>query len=336
MKRKKTIIIALTIIIFAVLLFVAKSRSDLVRQLQGPIEGCDSILTINNNLSIISKSNHVYTWDWNNFRKWPLVAKPQTSAITPLSEDKVVFTRENLILTDMKAEKEIANLSLPYGCEVQKINVSRNGKKGLVLLSQKDNYKIATFDSDFKNLSVVFEKNINDDKCTIFDAAINDEGNLICVVGKKDKGWILVKDIKNDKILCEKTFDEYDQFTIVKFSPDDKTIYVAEKIRFILCMDSNIGNILRIYEMPLYNTPANQKQNISAIAISPNGKIFAADTEPARIVWFWDISTGKKINEIYANDFTVSDLAFSPDSNFFATGCLVRPEIKIWKVPTLK
>jgi WD40 repeat protein len=180
------------------------------------------------------------------------------------------------------------------------------------------------------------EKKANDEKCTIFDAAVNDDGNLICVVGKKDKGWIFIKDVKNDKILLEKTFDEYGQFTIVKFSPDGKNIYVAEKIRFILCLDSNTGNILRTYEMPVYNTPANQKQNISAIAISPDGKIFAADTEPACTIWYWNIGMGEKIMEFRANDFTVSDIAFSPDSKFLATGCLVRPEIKIWKVPVQK
>ena len=88
--------------------------------------------------------------------------------------------------------------------------------------------------------------------------------------------------------------------------------------------------------MPLYNTPAHQKQNICCIAISPDGKILAADTEPARTVWFWDIASGREIGKIYASDLTVADIAFSPDSKYLATGCMVSPEIKIWKVPQLK
>ncbi len=336
-KKKRNILIAFVIVFFLVfLVFFANSKSNLVRQLQGPMEGCDSILTMGNNLSVVSKNNHIYTWEWNNLSKWPIVAKPQTSAIIPVTGDKIVFARENLILTDLKAEKELASLALPYSCEVKKIAASPAGKTGLVLLSQKDSYKLASFDSDFKNLSVAFEKNTTEEKCTIFDVAVNDEGNIICGVGKKDKGWIFVKDIKNDKILWEKTFDEYGQFTIVKFSPDNKAIYVAEKIRFIPVFNALTGEVLRTYEIPVYNTSAYQKQNISAIAVSPDGKIFAADTEPACSIWYWDIATGQKINSFRAHEFTVSDIAFSPDSKYLASGCLVKPEIKIWKVPVLK
>jgi len=54
------------------------------------------------------------------------------------------------------------------------------------------------------------------------------------------------------------------------------------------------------------------------------------------MVWFWDISSGKKIGQISASALTVSDITFSPDSKYLATGCLVSPEIKIWKVPRPK
>ncbi len=337
MKRKKTIIIVLVIICFAVLFLVSKSRSNLVRQLQGPIEGCDSIFADGNNLSIVSKNNHIYTWQWDNFKKWPIVAKPNAEAVLPIAGDKIVYvTKSELILTDMKAEKELANLSLPYGTECTKIAASSNGKFGIAQLAEKDKLKLMSFNSDFKELPVVFEKNANEEKFTLFDFAINNDGSLIAGVGKKDKGWIFVKDIKNDKIFWEKTFDEYGQFTIVKFSPDGKTIYAAEKIRFILVFDLANGDVLRTYEMPEYPTPAHQKQNISTIAISPDGKIFAADTEPACTIWYWDIATGQKINSSSASEFTVSDIAFSADSQFLASGCLVKPEIKIWKVPQLK
>ncbi len=337
MKRKKTIIIVLVIICFAVLFLVSKSRSNLVRQLQGPIEGCDSIFADGNNLSIVSKNNHIYTWQWDNFKKWPIVAKPNAEAVLPIAGDKIVYvTKSELILTDMKAEKELANLSLPYGTECTKIAASSNGKFGIAQLAEKDKLKLMSFNSDFKELPVVFEKNANEEKFTLFDFAINNDGSLIAGVGKKDKGWIFVKDIKNDKIFWEKTFDEYGQFTIVKFSPDGKTIYAAEKIRFILVFDLANGDVLRTYEMPEYPTPAHQKQNISTIAISPDGKIFAADTEPACTIWYWDIATGQKINSSRASEFTVSDIAFSADSQFLASGCLVKPEIKIWKVPQLK
>ncbi|MCE5340996.1 MAG: WD40 repeat domain-containing protein [Planctomycetaceae bacterium] len=339
MTNKKRNILIVSIVICVLLFFVyfSNSKSNLIRQLQGPIEGTDNIFAIGNNLSIVSKNNHIYTWQWDNFKKWPVVAKPHAEFVVPLNDNKIVYAaKSELVLTDLKAEKELASLSLPYGTECKKIAISSNGKFGLLSLSEKDKLKLALFNSEFKELPIVFEKNTTEEKFTLFDYAIDNEGSLIVGAGKKDKAWIFVKDIKNDKILWEKTFDEYGQFTIVEFSSDGKTLYVAEKIRFIIALDAITGNILRVYEMPKYNTPANQKQNISSIKISPDSKILAVDTEPARRVWFWDIATGEKLDNIYASDLTVSDMAFSPDSKYIATGCLVSPEIKIWKVPTLK
>lgn len=337
MKRKNIIITAAIVLFLVILTFFSRSNHDFVRQLQGSIEGTDSIHTFDSKLCIVSKNNQVFTWQWDNFKKWPMVAKPKTECIIPISSDRLVYTADSkLILTDLKAEKELASLTLPYGTEPKKLVVSSNGQFGLVSLAQKDKLKAALFNSDFKELPIVFEKNTDEEKFTLFDYAVNNDGSLIAAAGKKDKAWIFVKDIKNDKILWEKTFDQYSQFTIVKFSPDGKTVYAAEKVRFIFCFNADTGGILRTYEMPEYPTPAHQKQNIGSLAISPDGKILAANTEPACTIWYWDIATGQKINSFRAHDFTVSDIAFSSDSQYLASGCLVKPEIKIWKVPQVK
>jgi len=344
-KNKKILIIAIIVTIPVFLMLYANYRSNFVRQLQGPIEGTDSVLTVGNKLAVISKNNHIYIWQWDDLKKWPIVAKVQAEVIVPVNNDKIIYnpssSPEKLVLTDLKADEQLQNLSLPYGSQCKSIKTSFNGKSGIVSIVSKETaikglVKLAAFDCDLKILSVVFQKDPKEEDFTLYDCSVTDDANLISGVGKKGTGWIFVKDVKNDKILWEKTFDEYNQFTIVKFSPDGKTLYVAEKVRFIIVFDAITGNVLRTYEQPEYPTPAHQKQNISSIAVSPDGKIFAADTEPARTIWFWDIATGKKINTITASDLTVSDIAFSPDSKYFATGCLVKPEIKIWKVPQSK
>jgi len=336
-KNRNILFAVIVLIFFLIIIFISNSKKLLVRQLQGPIEGTDSIFTIGNKLCVVSKNNQVFTWQWDNFKKWPIVAKPKAEYIVPINNDRLVYTADSkLVMTDLKAEKELASLTLPYGTEPKKLAVSSNSQFGIVASSQKDKIKIALFNSEFTDLPVIFEKDANEEKFTLFDYAVNNDGTLVAAAGKKDKAWIFVKDVKNDKILWEKTFDQYSQFTIVKFAPDGKSIYAAEKVRFIVYFNADNGDILRTYEMPEYPTPAHQKQNISSIVISPDNKILAADTEPARTVWFWDAATGKKIDTIYASDLTVSDIAFSQDSKYFATGCLVRPEIKIWKVPQQK
>ena len=344
-KKNRNIVVAIVCVVILLSAFYANSKSLFVRQLQGPIEGTDKILSIDGRLSAVSKENHIYTWQWKDLAVWPVVAKPQARVAVPIADDKIMYNplvdSKKLIITNLKADKELASLSLPYGAECKKIKTSSNGKFGIVSVifdegTQKDWLKLAIFNSDLKDLSFIFQKDTKAEDFSLYDFAITDDGNLLVGVGRKEKAWIFVKNIKNDKILWEKTFDNYAQFTIVKFSPDGKTLFVGEKVRYIISLDSATGNTVRVYEIPIYQTPSNQKENVSCIAISPDGKILAADTEPACSVWYWDLNTGKKITSFRASEFTVSDIAFSPDSKYLATGCLVTPEIKIWKVPQLK
>jgi WD40 repeat protein len=344
MKRK---IISGLIVVFVIfgIMFWSNFNTKSVRQLQGPHEGTDSVITVNDRLSVVSKNNHIYTWQWKDLAIWPVVAKPQAAIIAPVADDKIIYNASTgtrkLIITDLKADKELADLSLPYGVECKKIKASDNG--GFIAASvlfdegpEKNWLKIAVFDSNSKDLSFVFQKDTKVDDFTLYDFAVTNDGRLLAGAGKKDKAWIFATDVKNKNILWEKSFDEYSQFTFLAFSPDGKTLYVSEKVRYIISLDSATGKTIRVYEIPLYNTPAHQKQNISCMAVSPDGKILAADTEPACTVWYWDINTGKKIISFHASEFTVSDIAFSPDSKYLATGCLVLPEIKIWKVPQPK
>jgi len=344
-KKNRNIIVFIIAAVIVFFMVFANSKSALVRQLQGPIEGTDSVLTVDNKLSVISKNNYVYTWQWKDLSVWPVVAKPKSQIVIPFTGDRIVYVPlampAGLILADLKAEKKLADLSILYGSECKKAKISQNSRYGAVSVlfkegEQKDWLKLGLFDSDFKNISYVFKKNTRAEDFLLYDFAIANDGNFIAGVGEKGRAWVFITDVKNENILWEKTFPEYSKFTGVEFSPDGKTLFVVEKVRYIIALDSATGRTIRVFEMPLYNTPTHQKQNICCIAVSPDGRTLAADIEPACTVWFWDIETGKKITSFRANEFTVSDIAFSPDSKYLATGCMVSPEIKIWKVPQLK
>ncbi|OHB59884.1 MAG: hypothetical protein A2173_12040 [Planctomycetes bacterium RBG_13_44_8b] len=344
-KKNRNIIITVIVVLILILLIVLSNlRSDLSRRLQGPIEGTGGVVTIDDRLSVISKNNHIYTWQWNDLSVWPIVAKPSASAIMPFTNDKIVYYSDSLnklVLTDLKAAKELGSLSAGYGAKCKKIKISSNGRFGLVSTAftrgtQKDWFKLALFDYDFKDLTSVFQKNTVVEDFLLYNFTVTNDGNFIAGAGQKDNAWIFVSDVNRQEILWEKIFDEYDNFTLVEFSPNGKQLFVSERVRHILMFDAESGQLLKTFVMDKYQTPSNQKQNISSIAISPDGKTLAADTEPAGTVWFWDIASGKKTGQIRASALTVSDIAFSPDSKYLATGCLVSPEIKIWKVPQLK
>ncbi|MBU1259555.1 MAG: hypothetical protein KJ757_00485 [Planctomycetes bacterium] len=344
-KKNRNLIIAIVIIIPILLMFYADSKSNFVRQLQGPTESTDRVVTVGDRLFVISKENNIYTWQWKDLSIWPVAAKPQARVAVPIADDKIIYNPstnlERLIVTNLKADKELTSLSLPYGAECKTIKTSQNGKFGIVSVNfkegtQKGRFKLGLFDSEFKELSFVFQKDTSIDESVLYDFTVTNDGSFLAGAGGGNHAWLFVSDVKNETILWGKEFDKYSRFTRAGFSPDGKLLFIAEKIRHILAFDAATGQLLRTFVMDEYQTPANQKQNISCIVVSPNGKILAADTEPAGVVWFWDISTGQKIGQIPASNLTVSDIAFSPDSKYLATGCLVSPEIKIWKVPQLK
>jgi WD40 repeat protein len=320
-------------------------KSPFVRQLQGPTEGTNSIFTVGDKLAAVSKNNHIYTWQWRDLSIWPVVARPEAVVAVPFAEDKIVYIPLNappgLILTDLKGENKLANLALSYSAECKKIKTSSSGKFGMISMffkegAEKNWLKLALFDSDLKDLPFVFQKDTKAENFLLYDFTITNDGNLLAGAGEKDYAWVFITDVKNGNILWEKTFPEYGKFTCVEFSPDGKMLFVAEKVRYILAFDTTTRQLVNKFVMDEYPTPAHQKQNICCIAISPDGRTLAADTEPASTVWFWDITSGSQTGKISASELTVSDIAFSPDSKYLVTGCLVSPEIKIWKVPQLK
>jgi len=344
-RKNRNIIVAVIIIIVLVFVIVYSNfKNALVRQLRGPTEGTGGVITFDGKLAVVSNSNYIYTWQWSDLSIWPLVAKLQAQTAMPLTGDKIVYVPSNngeLILTDLKADKKLASLSFPYEAEGKKIRTSSNGRLGLISVLFKEGakkgwFKLGLFDSELKSLSFVFQKDTDAEDFLLYDFTITNDGNLLAGAGEKGQAWIFVIDVNNGNVLWEKTFNEYGRFTSVRFSPDGRTLFVSEKIRHIIALDSATGKTIRVFEMPLYSARGYQKQNISSIAISPNGRVLAADSEPAGTVWFWDIKTGREIASFHVGDLTISSITFSPDSKYLATGCMVSPEIKIWKVPQLK
>ncbi len=343
-RMSRNIIVAVIIIIVLILIMVySSSKNPFVRQLRGPTEGTDSVVTADGRLSIVSKSNHIYTWQWNDLSIWPVVARPASQAVSLIADDRIIYVASGeigkLIIANLKTDKELASLSLPYDAECRKIKTSQNGKFGVLSTLfkegvQKGWLKLAVFDSELKGLSFAFQKNTAEN-FLVYDFDITDDGGFLAGAGEKGRAWIFVTDVNNGNILWEKIFDEYDRFTSVEFSPDCRTLFVAERVRHILAFDTATGQLLNKFVMDEYQTPVHLKQNVSCIAISPDGKVLAADTEPAGVVWFWDITSGKEIGRLsVGSSRVVSGIAFSPDSKYLAIGYMVRPEITIWKVPT--
>ena len=114
--KRKILIVSIIIAVIIAVMIAANRKNSFVRQMQGPIEGTDRIVTVDNRLSVISKENYIYTWQWNDLSIWPVVAKPASNAVTTIADDRVIYAASGmgkLIIADFKADKELSSLSLP-------------------------------------------------------------------------------------------------------------------------------------------------------------------------------------------------------------------------------
>jgi len=335
---KKYIIVSLVIVAIVAIMILNNRKSILVRELLGPRAGVNSLYTIDGKLIAVSRDNDVYSWDWTDMSNWPQAGKIAADMVMPIAGERLLCVptgRSNtLAVTNLKGDKELESLPLPWGRACQFLVSSTNGRYAAAALIKGKVTELVLVETNPVAIRETVSIPAGVELCNI---AVSNDGRLITAVGSGEGGgFILVANSQDKKILWQKTVIECETFDNIVFLPDGSAVFAGEELRFIYAFDCQVGQLIRKYEIPEMQARGNQKQNISAIKISPNGKTLAVDIEPYSQIWFWDIETFEFIDKFAAFDKTVSDITFSPDSTMIAAGCLVRSQIRIYKVPQVK
>jgi WD40 repeat protein len=335
MKSKKVIIPAIIITIFLITTFLSQSKTNLAFQLRGPKAGVSGVFTAGDKLLALSGDNEVYAWDWNDLKTWPTVARLKAEQFCPMASDKIVYIPNNmsdtLIITDLKGEKEIKNISLPFGAKCEMMDPSPDCSFIIILLKQGRKSQFAMIGPTLE-LTEVY---VLDDQMQVFKTGISNDGHFIAAAGEQNGGTGMVIDTHTKEVVFKKHHKDVMRFDNVIFSPDSKTVYFGEKVRFIYAFETATGDLLRTYEMPEYKTGPNEKQYISCITMSPDNKKLLAVTEPASSICFWDTTTGSEISS-FSSAGPISSVIFSPDAATVAVGCLVDSTVKIYNAPDTK
>lgn len=129
---------------------------------------------------------------------------------------------------------------------------------------------------------------------------------------------VQVVDFPTGRLLCEFPSGEENALRI-GFSADGKQIASADRARQLSRRDSATGKILKSYAPAL-------KSQVMGVAISPDGKYFAASQREPGDVYLWEAGTGRLLHRIDGEDLrklggydpAYGAMRFSPDGKLLA------------------
>ena len=331
-KQKLILFPAVIVIVFLAAVFLSQSKSNLVQELRGPKAGARAVFTAADKLLVRSGANEVYTWDWNDLKKWPTVARLNTKIISPMAPDKIVYVpndkSNSIVVTDLKGAKQIKKIPMPFGVTCKMIVPSADCSFIAVLLVRGNKNTLAMIGPELE-LKEVYS--VSDEDMNVLKVGISNNGQLIAAAGENNGGRALVVDTAKKKVLFKNNIEEIQRLDNVIFSPDTETVFFGEKVRFIYALETATGTLLRTFEIPEYPPVPHKKQIISAIDISPDGGLLAASTEPVQRLYIWDAVTGQRQATFGLPGPVVGDIAFSPNSDRIASSVVVRSTVSIWK-----
>lgn len=335
-KTAKGLIFFFAAMVSIVLLtIIANLRSKVVAKLNAPEDGVRKLFTCGNWLVAVSPKGEVYTWDWNQLTLKPRKYSFDAEDLTVTGEGFVIFAprphTETLVIRDLqgKAEEKVIQLGANWRCKT--LCTSLNGKftaAGLVDEKTPGRVGLGFVDCETGNVGIVVINAGIGGELLLKNVAISEDGALLAGVGGQEGGWIAVANVKDKKVLWEKTLEGTDKLYEASFSPDGKRIYTGYGFTvydFEVLPDKLVRK--------LTIDGSDRQEYITKIGVSPGvGLIAAGGIGSGVTIWNTD-SSAKMITIMPAHHIFVG-MVFSPDSSLLATADMRADGIiKIWRIP---
>lgn len=343
---KATVLFFFIAIAFITLvMIVSRLNSSLVYELRFPLNnGVAELSSNSDSITAACQDGKIYVWEWSKPAE-----KPQ---VLSLDSDQAFVTNSGLaislkrlrpnaiVITDIHNQKQLRDISLKTDINRALMGASRDKNYVVASLSRlvgnngsTENYQLVTVDPNLGHVETVAE--ITPSSATrVFKLAVSDDGSLTLMTGEQDKkGWIVLVDVKNRKVIWEKLVTDVEKFHSGVFSPDGSLIYARGSDCNVWKIETLSGKITGYLKASGEDRKSTAKDNaVQEVAVSSNGRVVGSIV--FRTLYMWDTQTGKIIFKLAPGHKIESGLVFSPDGRLAATSALRQGgTIRIWRVP---
>lgn len=345
-KNTKATVLFFFIAIAAITLVMILSRlnSPLVCELRFPLNNGVATLSSNSDsIAAACQDGKFYVWEWSKPAQKPQVLTLDSDQAFVTNSGLVISLKRlrpnAIVITDIRNQQH-KDISLKTDINRTLIGASRDKNYVVASLSRlvgnngsTENYQLVTVDPNLGRVETVAE--INPSSATrLFKLAVSDDGSLALMAGEQDKkGWIVLVDVKNRKVIWEKQVTDVEKFHSGAFSPDGSLIYARGSDCNVWKIETLSGKITGYLKPSFGDKKSSARENaVQEVAVSPNGRIVGSIV--FRALYMWDTQTGKIIFNLAPGHKIESGLIFSQDGRFAATSALRQGgTIRIWRVP---
>ena len=328
-----------------VIMFVVNRESVLVEKVRFPFNsGVAKLSTYKNFLVAVSFDDRIYIWDWDDLSNKPQVGSVESYQAALLDSGMVVSLRQQnpkaVVVTNLKDGKKHREVPIASNDGNTYLDVNRDRTAVALLVgadeggeSKKASYELSIVDPDTGKLERVVKITKEVAEGRVRNLAVSDDGAFIVLFGeKKGSGWMLLADVKQQRVVWEKEVPELRLFFSAVFSTDSRATYIRGSDSTLYKVETASGEILERL-LPLKENKSTLKsQHAQTVAMSSDGRFVAATVFATAYVW--DCETGEEIFSQRPDHKLVGCLAFSPDSRFLATSDMRQGgTIGIWRIP---
>jgi WD40 repeat protein len=340
--QKKTSPIFLIVVFVAVMIvmFVARMRSHNVQTITVPFNnGIVSLLTYSNFLAAVSNDNKIYVWEWSDLSKKPREFAVESGETVFAAPDTILSVKRTnpdcLFASGLDANSENKKIPLSLKSNTASLCANRDSSKIILLLlrgtDEHITYEVLEVEFNIKKVRLI--TTIPAEHGTIEHSAVSDDGKYVVVAGeKKEQGWVLLVDTKENQIVWQKEFPDFKKVNKGVFSKDGDIIYLRGSDSTLTLLKTSSGEIIDRLLPTDENKSSYRNQHAQTVAISSDGDLVAATVFSN--IYVWETKTRKKYDIGSTGQKVFSSMTFSPDAKFIVTADMRQGgDIKVVQLP---